>query len=66
MIIIIDAKYTIENLILLMHIMDTNITLLDTLNEYEWSFLNGQYDAKIIENLQKYFNEYCEQIKVND
>ena len=44
--------------------MDTNVTQIDKLNEYEWGYLNGYCDATSIENLQKNFFEYTNEIKV--
>jgi hypothetical protein len=47
-----------------MQVMDTNISMLDKLNEYDWTYLNGHCNVKIIENLQSNFFEFSEQIKV--
>lgn len=49
-----------------MQIMDTNISLLDKINEYEWDYLNGYCDSKIIDNLNKNFADYSDHIKVNN
>ncbi len=59
-----DANYTIEHLIILMQIMDTNISFIDKLNTYEWQYLNGYVNTAIIDNLEKNFNEYSDQLKV--
>lgn len=47
-----------------MQIMDTNISHVDKTGNYEWGYLNGYCDIKTIENIQKNYNEYCDQIKV--
>jgi hypothetical protein len=47
-----------------MQIIDTNFTLIDTISEYDFDYLNGYCDIKTIENIQKKFIDYCEQIKV--
>ena len=44
--------------------MDTNISQLDKINEYEWDYLNGYCDSRIIDRLNKNFNEYSDHIKV--
>jgi hypothetical protein len=59
-----DANYTIEHLLILMQIMDTNISIIDKLGAYEWQYLNGYVNTTIIDNLEKNFNEYSEQLKV--
>ena len=43
--------------------MDTNISQIDKLSEYEWGYLNGYANVKLIENVEKHFSEYCTQIK---
>ena len=48
-----------------MQIMDTNISQIDKLNEYEWGHLNGYADVKLIENIEKNFADYSSQIKSN-
>ena len=50
----------------MMQIMDTNISQIDKLNEYEWGYLNGYCDVKLIESIQKNFNDFSSQIKVSD
>ena len=47
-----------------MQIMDTNIALIEESAEFEWTYLNGYANVATIENIQKYFSEYCAQIKV--
>ncbi len=59
-----DANYTIEHLILLMQIMDTNVSLIDKLASYEWGYLNGYVKVDVIDHLEKNFAEYSDQIKV--
>ena len=59
-----DANYGLEHLLLLMHVMDTNVSHLDRLVDLEWAYLNGRCDAKLIENLKRNFIDYCEHIKV--
>lgn len=59
-----DSNFTNEHLILLMQIMDTNISLIEESAEFEWTYLNGYSSVVTIENIQKYFNEYCNKIKV--
>lgn len=44
--------------------MDTNFSLIDQISSYEWTYLNGYCDIKVLENIQKNFNEYTDQIKV--
>jgi hypothetical protein len=60
-----DSQYTIEHLIIIMHIMDTNFAHLDMANKYDMGYMNGQQNFKIkyIDNIQKSFNELCDQIK---
>ena len=48
-----------------MQIMDTNFSLIDQTSGYEWTYLNGYCDIKILENIQKNYNEYADQIKVS-
>ena len=60
----IDSNYSDEHLMLLMQIMDTNISQIDQIGEYEWGYLNGTCDTRIIENIQKNFVDYCDHIKV--
>ena len=58
-----DTNFTIEHLLMIMQVMDTNISQIDKISEYDWAFLNGFCDAAVIENLQKNFNEYTGEIK---
>jgi len=58
-----DCEYSIEHLLILNQIMDTNISQLDKINEYEWDYLNGYCDSRIIDRLNKNFNEYSDHIK---
>jgi hypothetical protein len=60
-----DSSFTCEHLIILMQIMDTNISQIDKLCEYEWGHLNGYVDVRLIENIEKNFADYCSQIKSN-
>ncbi len=60
-----DSSFTCEHLIILMQIMDTNISQIDKLSEYEWGHLNGYADVKLIENIEKNFVDYSSQIKSN-
>lgn len=65
------TNYTDEHLILLMHIMDTNLTHLHRLAEYDWSYLLSVVSnasqlnkniQKSIDSLQKNHNELFDQI----
>ena len=60
-----NFKYSLENLLLLNHIMDTNVSQIDYLNEYEWAYLNGTCDPQVIENLQQKLPDYIEQIYIH-
>ena len=60
-----DSNFTCEHIIILMQIMDTNISQLDKLSDYEWGYLNGYANVKLIENVEKNFGEYCSQIKAS-
>ena len=57
---------TIEHLVLLMQIMDSNATHIDELfnKQFEWTFLNGYLNATIIQNIINNYKLYCEEIKV--
>jgi len=59
-----DANYTVEHLLILTQIMDTNISQLDKINEYEWDYINGYCESKLIESLNKHFADYSDHIKV--
>ena len=50
---------TIEHLVLLMQIMDSNATHIDELfnKQFEWTFLNGYLNATIIQNIIKLLNK---------
>ena len=58
-----DASYSTEHIILLMQVMDTNISLVEESSEYEWTYLNGYSPVNLIENLSKHFADYANQIK---
>jgi hypothetical protein len=59
-----DASYSLEHLILLLQTMDTNISHLEDIGQYEWGYLNSLVSStKPIESIQRKFNELCEQIK---
>ena len=59
-------NHTIEHLVLLMQLMDTNATHIDELynKQYEWTYLNGYLNASIIQNIIGNYKVYCEEIKV--
>lgn len=59
-----DAAYSLEHLLILMHVMDTNVSQLDCLAKYEWAYMNGYSKPVHVENLQKDFQELANQIKV--
>lgn len=61
-------SYTIEHLVLLMQIMDTNATHIDEIigKQYEWTFLNGYLHASIIQNTIDNYKLYSEEIKVGN
>ena len=59
-----DSSYTIEHLLILIQIMDTNVSQLEKISEYEWDYLNGYCDSKLIDLLNKNFNDYSDHIKV--
>lgn len=59
-----DAAYSLEHLLVLMHVMDTNVSQLDCLARYEWAYLNGYSRPEHVESLQKDFQELANQIKV--
>ena len=44
--------------------MDTNISQLEKINEYEWDYLNGYCESKQIESLSRHFADYSDHIKV--
>lgn len=54
---------SIEHLLLMMQIMDTNISLIDESVNYQWSYLNGHTSVQSIENIVKHFADYSNQIK---
>ena len=62
-----DANYGIEHLVLLMQIMDTNVSHLeDRLDKYEWDFVNGAWcDVAALQNLTSLtlLNECCDHIR---
>jgi hypothetical protein len=59
-----DASYSLEHLCLLMQIMDTNVSHLDHVGVYEWSYLNSVLsNSKPIEAIERNFAELCEQVK---
>jgi hypothetical protein len=60
-----DSNFRCEHLIILMQIMDTNISQIDKLSECEWGYLNGHVDVKLIENVESYFGDYCREIKAS-
>lgn len=60
-----DFNYTLENLLILIHIMDTNVSHINFLNDYEWAYLNGTCHPQVIENLQQNLPEYIDQINVH-
>ncbi len=59
-------SFTIEHLVLIMQIMDTNATHIDDIinKQYEWTFLNGYLHSSIIQNIINNYKAYCEEIKV--
>jgi hypothetical protein len=59
-----DADYSLEHLILLMQTIDTNISHLEDISQYEWGYLNSSLSStKPIETIQKNFGEICDHIK---
>lgn len=60
-----EANYTMEHLVLLMQIMDSNLSLIEDTIDYDWTFMNGHLNVSTIENVQikKNFLDYCAHIK---
>jgi hypothetical protein len=61
-----DIHYTLEHLVLLLQIIDTNAAHIDEIisKKHDFGYLNGYLHASSVENLNKYYVDYCEEIKV--